>query len=319
VSDEQFQSGVETEAEEPEIDQADQPVETDQPNQPDQSDRPDQPDQPEQPTRSRPMFAVGRALVVLIAGVIVYQFVVPSTHYVPSRISRLVVTDTGLSQFAGKKPQSGIQDASQSGLDAITSAVKKAPHQTGVYSTQWTASQTAGAVVAAFVLPNSKNAQTTQSQFQKQQMSPSAYTNEGLTRKSTGSISRIPGGVQALYGPSTKGSGSPDLGVAVSQVGRVVAVVEVAGAASAQADAQSLATAEYSHLTKVVPGFSFSKVDRPALASGLWAGATVLLALLAALVPIGWGRWNRGRRRRHEEELSHQVQVGSQVIYKYRR
>jgi hypothetical protein len=256
--------------------------------------------------------------VVLVAGAIVYQFVIPSTHYVPARMSRLVITDTGLSAFAGKKPTSGVQDATQTGLAAVNSALKKSPHQTGLYSSQWQASQTSAAVVAAFVLPNSSDAQAMQTQFQKQQMAAGSYSSDGLTQKSSGSISGVPGGFQAYYGPA-KASGRPSLGVAVSRVGRVVALTEVETTASAQTDAQTVATTEYAHLTKEAPGFSFSKVDRPVLASSVWAAATVLLALLAALVPIGWGRWTRARQRRRDEEQSHQVVVGSQVIYKYRR
>jgi hypothetical protein len=201
----------------------------------------------------------------------------------------------------------------------MNSAIKKSPHQTGLYSSQWTASQTSAAVVAAFVLPNSKDAEALQAELQKQQMAVDSYTADGLTRRSTGSINSIPGGMEAYYTPSSKSSANPNLSVTLSRVGRVVALAEVAGASGAQADAQSLATTEHTHLTGAVPGFSFYKVDRPVLASSLWGAGTVLLALLFALVPIGWGRWTGARQRRREEEMSHEVHVGSQVIYKYRR
>jgi hypothetical protein len=265
------------------------------------------------------LFAVARAAVVLVAGAVVYQFVIPSTHYVPTRLSRLVVADTGLTQFAGKKPQSRVQDASQTGLAAVNAALKKSPHQTGLYSSEWSASQTSAAVVAAFLLPDTNDAKALQSQFQKQQMAADSFASAGLTRKASGTIASVPGGVMAFYAPSAKGSASPGLGVTLTRVGRVVGLAEVAGGATAQSDAQSLGTTEYTHLTKVVPGFSVSKVDRPVGATSIWAAGTVVLALIAALGPIAWGRWTGARRRRREEEQSHQVVVGDQVIYKYRR
>lgn len=268
---------------------------------------------------SRVYFGLARAVVVLAVGAIVYQLVIPFDRTVPARLSRLVVTTTGQSQFANVKSQSGIQDDTQTGLAAMNSAVKQAPNKTGLYSIEWSASQTSAAGVIAFLLPSPKEATALMAQIKAQQLSASAYSGQGLARHSAGAIPGIPGSSEAIFTPVSKKAGTSDLAVELFQHGRVVGVAEELIPGPAQTQAENLATKEYGNLARVEPGFTLTKVIRPTVATSIWAAGTVLLALIAALGPSLWRAAGRMRRRRLEERLSHQVVVGDQVIYKYRR
>lgn len=268
---------------------------------------------------SRVYFGLARAVVVLVAGAIVYQLVIPFDRTVPARLSRLVVTTTGQPQFDKAKPQSGIQDDTQTGLTAMNAAVKQAPNKTGLYSIEWSASQTSAAGVIAFLVPTSKDAADLLAQIKSQQLSATAYSGQGLARHSTATVPGVPGSSEALFKPVSKQAGTSDLAVDLFQHGKVVAVAEVLNATQAQPVADALAAKEYANLARVEPGFTLTKVVRPTTATSLWAAGTVVLALIAALGPSAWRALGRLRRRRIEEKLSHQVVVGEQVIYKYRR
>jgi hypothetical protein len=232
-----------------------------------------------------------------------------------------VLTKPGVAAFNKASPQAAEQNDTQTGLAAVTAAAKRSPNQTGIYSIQWVPTQTTGAGIVAFLLPNDSVATTSLAQARAQQLTPTSFSSNGLTRSSTFTVPSIPGSYGAVYQPSSKAAGAPPgLAVTVFRYGKVVVLSDVASSKSTdQAVAETLATSEYLHLRQLGSGFSLSVTRRPVGPTVLWVVGAVLLAAIAALTPVIRRRRAEKRRRAYEEELAHQVIVGRQVIVKHRR
>ncbi len=271
------------------------------------------------PAYRAPAFAILRAAVVVVISVVVYQAVVPSTVVVRARLSRLVVTEPGLSGFNAKPAQSAEQPASQTNLKTLEAAAKQAPNKTGAYAVEWTKSQAAAVAVFAYLLPNDAQAAALLPEVKTSQMAASSFSAEGLTRHTTFSVKGIPGSSGALYTSSAKTAAAMPLAVTAFRYGKVVAVTEAESSTGAQSNAETLASNEYAHLQQIEPGFTLSVVRRPVGPTALWAIGTGLLALIVAFEPIVRRRRAARRQRRFEEEQSHLLVVGGQTISKHRR
>jgi hypothetical protein len=296
-------------------------------DQPDETGQSAEPGQPAEPALgdARPgsagrtaAFAAGRALVVLVAATVGYQFVVPTHHVVRNRLSLLVITKPGIAAFDKTKPQAGAQDDTQTGLAALTSAAKRSPNQTGLYSVEWSPSQTSAAGVVAFLFPDAATAATAEAELRTQQLSAKANAANSLTRTDTFTVPGAPGSAGSVFSPSSKSE--PTLSTALLRQGRVVSLTEVIGASSsAKADSITLAVNENARLRQVAPGFTLKVTRYPTTATILWGVGAALLAALAGLVPILWRRRRERRRLAYEAELASRVVVGGKVIVKHRR
>jgi hypothetical protein len=267
------------------------------------------------------LFAVLRALIVLVVAVVTYQLVVPTVHVVRSRLARLVLTKPGVAAYDKTAPHAGEQNDTQTGLAALTTAAKRSPKQTGLYSIEWSPTATSGAGIIAFLLPSDSAASTALSQIRAQQLSAGSYSSNSLTRESTYAVPGVPGSYAAMYRPPVKDAASvPGLAVTVFRYGRVVAVSEAASVNStAQPAASTITVREYQNLQRLGPGFSLSVTRYPVVATTLWFVAAVLLAAMVALVPVARRRRAQRRQRAAEEEMAHRVVVGKHVIVKHRR
>lgn len=263
-------------------------------------------------------FALGRGLVVLVAAAVSYQFVVPTHHVVRSRLSHLAIKKPGVAAYEKAKPQAGEQDDSQTGLAALTSAAKKSPSRTGLYSIEWSPNQSSAAGVVAFLLPDEQSAKAAVTQLNKQQLAANANSSNSLKRTETFTVPGVPGSAGAVFSPSSKTQ--PTLSTALLRYGRVVSLTEVIGSASAaKPDSVTLAVNEYANLRQVEPGFTLSVTRYPLVATVLWGARAGVLALLAAFGPILWRRRAEKRRLAYETELANRVVVGGKVIVKHRR
>ncbi len=282
---------------------------------------PDQPAGGRAPSsRRRTAFAASRAVAVLVVAAVGYQLVVPQSHIVRARLSRLVLARPGVAKYNVKSPQSAEQPASGTQLTTVESAGEKSPNKTGSYTTSWSPSQTSGAGVLVFLLPTTAQAEATLPEVRAQQAAASTYTSQGLTRRATYTVAAVPASAGATYTPTSKGSGGlGDLSIATFRYGRVVAAVEVVAPSSTQADSTTIAAGEYDLLRRVEPGFTLTKVTRPVVASSLWIAGAVLVAAIAALAPAARRRLSERRQRRIDEELSQMVVVRGQTISKHRR
>lgn len=271
--------------------------------------------------RRRAAFAVLRSLIVLLAAVIVYQFVIPTSHVVRSRLTRLVPAKSGVAAFDKITPHASEPDDTQTSLAALTNAAKRSPNKTGLYSIEWSQSQTSGAGVVAFLLPSDAVAGTALSQLETQQLAAGSYSSESLTRTSTYAVPGVPGSKGAVFQPSAKAAATtPSVVITLFRYGNVVALSEVANpGSSAQSDADIVAQGEYANLRHLGAGFSLSVTRYPVVATTLWGVGAVMVAALAALLPIGRRRLADRRRRAYEEEMAHRVVVGNKVIVKHRR
>ena len=282
---------------------------------------PDQPAAGAGPSsRRRVLFGASRAAAVLVVAAVGYQLVVPQSHVVRSRLSRLVLSQPGVAAFKVKSPQAAEVPASGTNLTTVEAAAEKSPNKSGGYTISWSPSQTLGAGVLMFLLPSTAQAQATLPEVRAQQAAAGTYTAEGLTRHATYTVAGVPGSAGASYTPTSKSGGSlGNLSIATFRYGRVVAAVEVVAPSNSQADATTIAASESNLLRRVEPGFTMTKVTRPVLASSLWIAGALLAAAIAALAPAGRRRLAARRQRRIDEELSHMVVVRGQTISKHRR
>ncbi len=271
--------------------------------------------------RRRAGFAVGRAVVLLVAAAVVYELVIPSTHIDRTRLARLVPTTSGLAAFAKTTPQAGEQNDGQSGLAAVMGAAKTSPSRTGVYSVVWSASQTSLAGVIAFLLPDVASAQAAVTQIRSQQMGVTTYATDSLVRNSTGSVVGVPGSYTATYQPAAQApKGTPYLQVTEFLYGRVDSVSEAVGApSSVGADAASLTAIEYTLLKRQGGQVSLTIKEYPVALTAGWAIGAVVLAAAFALMPVLRRRRAETRRLAYEAAMANRVIVNGQIITKRRQ
>jgi hypothetical protein len=263
--------------------------------------------------------AVVRGVVVLGLAAIGYQLLIPQTVVVTSRLSQLALQRTGVHPFEAKPSGRGVQSAAQSGIPALQAAASRSPSRTGLYSVEWSPSQTSGTGLIVFLLPTDAQARTVLSQIQARQLTPNAYAANSLIRKSTLTVSGVAGSAGAFFIPSTTaGATAPSLAVGLFRYGRVVAVTEVLEPANAIEHMNAIAQKEHAHLAKTEPGFSMEVVRHPIVATVLWVVGAVVLAAVAALAPFLRRRLADRRERRIQEELERRVVVRGQVITKRR-
>lgn len=263
--------------------------------------------------------AAGRGLVVALLAAIGYQAVVPVSHIDRGRLAGLVSVHSGVKEFAGKPTSAGEQQgAAQSGLAALVTATNKSPEHTGVYRAEWAAPPAKDAAeVVAFAMPSAAAAQRLLVQFVSTELSANAEASASLHRVSTGPVPAIPGSSGALFMGSSPAAGSPDLAVVAFRVGTAVAVTEVVTVSGTQAEARSMAMAQYQHLRAVEPSFTLAVVDHPLLATLVWVVGAVIVTLVVALGPLVFGRFRRRREQLRQEDLDRQVR--GHAITKQRR
>jgi hypothetical protein len=266
-------------------------------------------------------FAVARGIAVLAVAAVGYQLVVPTVHVERGRLSRLVLSKPGLAAFDKAKPQAAEQPDTQTQLAAMTTAAKRSPNKTGIYSIQWVPTQTTGVGIVAFLLPSNATAATVVSELKAQQLSAGSFSSSGLTRTSTFTVAGVPDSSGAVYAPASKaGASVPGLAVTVLRSGRVVALSDAATSNSTdQASVDKVTVAEYDHLHNLGSGFTLSVTRRPVVATWLWVAGALVLATIAALAPVVRRRRAERRRLAHEEMAANQVIVGRRVIVKHRR
>lgn len=271
--------------------------------------------------RRRAGFACGRAFVVVVVAAVLYEVTVPSSHADRSRLARLVPSTSGLAAFAKAHPQAGEQDDTQTGLAALTAEAKRSPDRTGIYSVAWSASQTAGVGVVAFLLPDERTAQTTLAQIRTQQMGTSTYATNSLDRTATSHVAGIADSYAATFEPSEKApKGTPSLAIDVFRYGQIDAMAEAAGATSdVDTEASWLATREHALLQGAGGHFSMISTEYPVGVTAGWAAATTVLAAGFALVPVQLRRRREKRRLAYEQEMANRIVVKGQVITKHRR
>jgi hypothetical protein len=266
-------------------------------------------------------FAIGRAVVILVAAAVVYELVIPYTHIDRTRLAQLVPTTSGLATFAKTTPQAEEQNDGQSALAAVAGAAKTSPSRTGIYSIVWSASQTSLAGIIAFLLPDVATAQAASSQIRSQQMGVTTYATDSLDRKSTGSVAGVPGSYTATYEPSAQApKGTPSLEVTEFLYGRIDSLTEAVGTASSvSGDAASLTAGEYALLERQGGQVGLTVKEYPVGLTAGWAAGAVVLAAAFALSPVLRRRRAEKRRLAFEAAMANRVIVKGQIITKRRQ
>ncbi len=258
--------------------------------------------------------------MVLILGVLVYEWSIPIRHVESSRLSRLVVTEppAGLSV---KPTSSAVVPTASVPFSAFKTAVKRSPHQSGAYDIQWpgkTSSPTDAASVQVAWLPNPSVAAAVEKQAVSADLAAGTFKADGYSLERRFVVAGVPGAQGAVFGPGSS-KGKQGVAVAVFPEGRyaVIDLVGLASATQAQTEVTSLAEAENAHLHQVGPDFTLSVTHWPLEASLVVASGTVALAALVVLVPLGVIRTRRRQRLAREAAKKRAVQGRGRKIARH--
>jgi hypothetical protein len=270
----------------------------------------------------RPRFIA--VIVVVAAGVVAYQLTIPVNQVVRTRLSRLVIAQTGLSGY--KKPAASAQAIANasSPIAAVKAARKKNPNNTGSYAREWTSTASSYdlADVLAVWVPTAATAGTTLNQAASSYLGKTSYTTDTYTYQGPLGGSGVPGARGAYYqAKATKTMPATTLAVTIFRQGRVVVVVDTLALKSTQArnDNVSLARAQAGHLATVLPGFTLVRTTRPPLATALFAAGTVAVAVCSWFIFSLVARIRRRRQLRRAARARYEVQVRGQKIVKRHR
>lgn len=299
--------------------------------------------EPERPSTGRlrrPAFAVARAIVVLAIAGAGYAVVIPMHHdrktrVVDSRLAELTIPETGVAGYKAKPASAGAQSVSNVGLAVMTAAAKQDPGHTGLYSKDWSAkakgsSDAIGLIV--FLLPTPAKAQAVLNQVSKMELAASAQSANSLVRHATFTVPGVPGSAGSLFVPKKATKTSQDLGVSIFRHGSIVSFVQAAATTKTTAAVDevrdhviTVTKAQAEHVQNVKPGFTLVELVRPAgttiptTASIVWIAGSVVVAFLAAVGPLLYGRARRRRQARLQAELDRMIVVRGQTITKRRR
>lgn len=298
--------------------------------------------EPQRPSADRfrkPAFALARAIVVLAIAGAGYAVIIPTHHdrktrVVDSRLAELTIPETGVAGFKTKPSSAGVQPSSNVGISVLTTAAKQDPGHTGLYTKDWSGSakgSTDAIGLVVFLLPTPAKAQTVLNEVSKMELTASAQSANSLERTSTFTVPGVTGSAGSVFVPKKPTKTSQDLAVGISRQGSVVSFVQVAltssstAASEASAHVISVAKAQDEHVKTVEPRFTLIELVHPAgtsyptTASIIWIAGSVVVAILAALGPIFYGRARRRHQQRVQAELDRMIVVRGQTITKRRR
>lgn len=288
----------------------------------------------------KPALAVVRAIVVLAIAGVGYAVIIPTHHdrqtrVVSSRLAGLAIPETGVAGFNAKPTNAGVQSVTNAGITVLSTAAKKDPGHTGLYTKDWSASakgSTDAIGLVVFLLPTPAQAQSVVNQVTKMELSATAQSANSLDRSATFTVPGVTESAGSVFVPKKPTKTSQDLAVSIWRQGSVVSFVQAAkttttaaGANEARDQVISVSKAQAQHVSKVEPGFTLIELVRPAgtdyptTASIVWIVGSVVVALLAAVGPIVYGRARRRRQERLQAELDRMIVVRGQTITKRRR
>lgn len=250
-----------------------------------------------------------RVVVVLALAAGGYFLFIPQTHVERSRLAKLVIDHTALSQVPAKAKLSEAINPSQSTFAATRNAAKRAPGATGMYAREWYVSSSgppeAGVVLQ--MLPDTATARTVFAAEVKQLGTKPTLTQETPTNPKRFSVPGVAGsqGISWILDDASTSAHAP-VGASytvVYRVGRVV-VSELMVTTSPARDTAAIsadAKANAALVARLAPGISLVRTTWPFVASLVFAVVTVVVAAGAVLLPEWFGTQARRRRERHEE------------------
>jgi hypothetical protein len=287
----------------------------------------------------KPALAVARAIVVLAIAGAGYAVIIPTHHdrktrVVDSRLAELAIPETGVTGFHTKPASASVQPAANAGISVMTTAAKHDPGHTGLYVKDWSGSakgSTDAIGLVVFLLPTSDEAQAVLEQVSKMELAASAQSANSLDRTATFTVPGVGDSAGSVFEPKKPTKTSQDLAVSLFRQGTVVSFIQAAktttttaGAAEARQSVISVSKAQADHVSGVEPGFSLVELVHPAgtsyptTASIVWIAGSAIVAFLAAIGPIFYGRARRRREDRRQAELDRMIVVRGQTITKRR-
>jgi hypothetical protein len=262
-------------------------------------------------------------LVVVVAAV-VYVFVFPSTTAQMSRMSALVVQDTGISALKPSPTKQSPTDPAKSAFAEVKKAAAAHPAATGSYGAEWEGTKASKNVASMilFLLPTEQDAATAQSQALSQYITGSTLAQEHFSLTARFGIPGVALGTGAAYSVA-KSSTTPASAayVTIYRVGRITAVqfLQSADGAQTETDAVHLTQAEAHRLTVAGPGFTLTGTSWPLWPSVIYWILVALLAVAAYLAPWVIGRLRAARAEREEHRrLSEYRSRGAKTVRRQR-
>jgi hypothetical protein len=254
-------------------------------------------------------------VVVAVVGAFIF---LPITRYQPNRIAALAPPGPPPG-FKGKPTSSSSEPSSSSPLTAVTSAAKKSPRATGIYFTQWGGSTATADFVNALVylLPSTADAIKAQSEAVQTYLASGSFKSNSYALGSRFAPA-VPDASAALYHP-TSAKARQNLAAVVQRVDNVVVITlanQTVPAPSVQANAQTVAQAEYQHLRATTPGFSLVQTRWPTIATIVYAAVAAAVVACILIIPNLVRRVRRKRRLAQEASARRQVMTRGGKIAK---
>jgi hypothetical protein len=254
-------------------------------------------------------------VVIVVVAAVLYALWIPVTIANGARLGELAQSQPppGLDV---KAPTSTALSPAEFPFSEAKAAARKAPHETGMASVQWSPKEKnkAGAEVLLTLVPSEADAAKVLAEAVSSYVSTKAIQSNGYTLIKRFSVSGVPGASGVSF--TTGGSSSTRVDEVVFQVDRAVEVAFIEAAGSdGQAKVTAFAQDQHRHLAQEIPGFSLAATSLPPVASGIFWGVTLAILLLVVSVPptVAWIR-RRRRLTRAEARRRERLARGRKVL-----
>jgi hypothetical protein len=281
-------------------------------------------------TRSNPpqrrSGSVWRLLAAVVVGfaVVGYVVFVKTTRTDGTRLSALVISQTGVGALKSKPVDAEFVAPTKSAFAAVKKAAASDPEETGGYGREWSGSTASGDAATQLVelLPTSGQAKAARTEAEAEYTDAAALKAARTTVTAHFSVPGVAGAFGVRVATAKSSTASATIGTAVVfQQGRVIAVeyLQSSTGGLSQADATAIAQSEHALLARREPGFSLTQTTRPPMLSVVYGLVTVVVATLILTVP-GLVRRRRARRQaRHIEQTRYEYRARGGKAMRRRR
>ncbi len=270
---------------------------------------------------TKPYIAPG--LVMALAG-IGFWTIFQSTRMEPSRLSDLVIQDSGLVGMQEKASRSEVVTSSQSDWSVVRKAAAAHPDQTGGYARTWEGARGGSNSLSILIedLPTSWDSKLLRKQIMAEYTNAKTLKTHEVTITSRFSLLRVPGSQGVSYQETATNSSAIRGSTVVFAVGRLVVLVDVQTAASSSGgggDIRSAAHNQYALLRAREPGYSMVEATRSPSASLVYGLIAVIVAASTVALPRLVQRGYSRRQARLITRASYGRQVRGSKVLRRRR
>jgi len=270
---------------------------------------------------TKPYIAPG--LVMVLAG-IGFWTIFQGTRMEPSRLSDLVLQDSGLAGMQESASRSEVVTSTHSDWSVVRKAAAAHPDKTGGYARTWEGAKGGSNSLSVLVesLPTSWNAYLLRRQIMAEYTNANTLKAHGVAITSRFSLLQVPGSQGVSYQESATTSSAIRGSTVVFAVGRLVVLVDVqmpVNSSGGAGDVRSAAHSQYALLQAREPGFSMVEATRSPSASLVYGLIAVIVAASTVVLPRLVRRGYSRRQARLVNRASYGRQVRGSKVLRRRR